>query len=547
MIPIPINITPAVIDGVDVYIFCCSSSQNYKSSNSIGGWLANVSAVCRVKLIEGGKVTAINNNILKIAVGVAMLSSVPSVANAHGWSEFPSARQNTCYEQGGIWSGTPPNAACAQAKDISGSYPFVQRNEYAKNIQDFNNINAVKAAIPDGTLCYANDSQKRGMGAPHTGWTRTELSTGTFEYVFNATAPHNPSFWEFYLTKPNADLSKGLAWGDLELIQEVGNVPVSGGKYRINVTIPSDRSGDAILYVRWQRDDAAGEGFYNCSDITIAGDTTPPPEPGPEPDLVRGDLFVSEQFGTPQVGDTVNYDIINKYGEVARSFDIAIDASNVNDWARLLASKINGWHEEFKDGAVFIGDWHDEMQHYMYFQNDPTRNFFNSKDGRASGQLTLIEGGDGGVEPLKGDIYELVKSDNVVNAGDKVVIATSEAATLTQTQGPAVSIQNNGTASIVVDTTAITANETLSFMASSIESDSVETFTFEVIADDIGVTPGPDPTPDPGTWDSSATYLGGEVATYSNQSWKAQWWVQGGTNPKATYDNDKWGVWRPAN
>lgn len=60
----------------------------------------------------------------------------------------------------------------------------------------------VKAAIPDGTLCYANDPQKKGMGAPHTGWTRTELNTGTFEFVFNATAPHNPSFWEFYLTKP---------------------------------------------------------------------------------------------------------------------------------------------------------------------------------------------------------------------------------------------------------------------------------------------------------------------------------------------------------
>ena len=499
--------------------------------------------------------TTINHNLLKAAVGMALLSSVPSVANAHGWSEFPSARQNTCYEQGGIWSGTPPNAACAQAKDISGSYPFVQRNEYAKNIQDFNNINAVKAAIPDGTLCYANDSQKRGMGAPHTGWTRTELSTGTFEYVFNATAPHNPSFWEFYLTKPNADLSKGLAWGDLELIQEEGNVPVNGGKYRINVTIPSDRSGDAILFVRWQRNDSAGEGFYNCSDITITGGTTPPPDPTPQPDLVRGDLFVSDQFGTPEIGDTVKYDIINKYGEVARSFDIAIDASNVNDWARLLASEINGWHEEFKDGAVFIGDWHAEMQHYMYFQNDPSRNFFNSKDGRASGQLTLIDGGDGGVEPLKGDIYELVKSDNVVNAGDKVVIATSEAANLTQTQGSAVSIQNNGTASIVVDTTAITANETLSFIASSIESESVETFTFEVIADDNGVTPDPDPTPDPdstpdpdnGTWDSSKVYLGGEIVTYSNQSWKAQWWVQGGTNPEATYENDKWGVWRPAN
>ncbi|CAK3459855.1 hypothetical protein VCRA2123E76_20470 [Vibrio crassostreae] len=45
------------------------------------------------KIIESGKVTTINNNILKVAVGMAMLSSVPSVANAHGWSEFPSARQ----------------------------------------------------------------------------------------------------------------------------------------------------------------------------------------------------------------------------------------------------------------------------------------------------------------------------------------------------------------------------------------------------------------------------------------------------------------------
>ncbi len=93
----------------------------------------------------------------------------------------------------------------------------------------------------------------------------------------------------------------------------------------------------------------------------------------------------------------------------------------------------------------------------------------------------------------------------------------------------------------------------MSFISSSLESKSVETFTFEVIAEDGGVTPDPDPTPDPeptpnpGTWDSSKVYLGGEVVTYSNQSWKAQWWIQGGENPKATYESDKWGVWRPAN
>ncbi|KDN27095.1 chitin-binding protein [Vibrio fortis] len=490
-----------------------------------------------------------NKNMLKLAVSMALFSGMSTTAHAHGWSEFPSARQNICYEQGGIWSGSPPNAACANAKDISGTYPFVQRNEYAKNITDFNNMNAVRAAIPDGTLCYANDPQKQGMGAPHTGWTRTEVNAGTFEFVFNATAPHNPSFWQFYLTKPNADLSKALAWSDLDLIQTEGDVPVNNGKYRMDVTIPSDRSGDAILFVRWQRDDAAGEGFYNCSDITIVNGETPPPEPGPQPDLVRGELYIPTDFATPAIGDTVQYDIINKYGDVARSFDIKIDASNVNDWERLLASEINGWHEEFKDGAVFIGDWHAEMEHYMYFQNEPSRNFFNSRDSRASGELTLIKDGDGNVEPLAGDIYELVKSDKVVNAGDKVVIATEEPANFIQTSGTSVTIENNGTASVLIDTTPVSQNETLTFSANAINSERVETFSFEVIADDE-VTPPPTPTPDPDdgdAWSATTTYLGGEIVTYAAQNWKAQWWVQGGDNPQATYEKDKWGVWRPAN
>ncbi|MCP3688708.1 MAG: chitin-binding protein, partial [Gammaproteobacteria bacterium] len=413
--------------------------------------------------------------ILKLAIGVAVLPALIPNAYAHGWSEFPAARQSICYEQGGIWTGDPPNTACANAKAISGTYPFVQRNEFAKNILDFNNIDVVKAAIPDGTLCYANDPQKRGMGAAHTAWTRTELSTGTFEFVFNATAPHNPSFWQFYLTTPNADLSRELAWSDLELIQSSGNVAVDNGKYRIDVSIPADRSGDAILFVRWQRDDPAGEGFYNCSDITIIGDGVPVPQP--EPDLQRGDLFVPTALVSPQIGDTVKYDIINGNGVVERSFDILLDATNANDWARLLASEINGWHAAFRDGDVFIGDWHAEMQHYMYFQDDLSRNYFNSIDGSTFGVMTVI---DGGVELLTGDIYELVQSDNVVNAGDKVVLTSNEAATFIQTQGTPVQVENNSTASVIVDTSAVTQDETLTFSASSLDGERSMTLTFEV-------------------------------------------------------------------
>ncbi|MEM9255245.1 MAG: lytic polysaccharide monooxygenase [Pseudomonadota bacterium] len=485
-------------------------------------------------------------NRLKLNLALATMALFSSNVQSHGWSEFPNARQNICYEQGGIWSGSPPNVACANAKTISGTYPFVQRNEFSINVPDYNNINAVIAAIPDGTLCYGNDPQKRGMGAPSTAWERTDIGTGTFEYVFNATAPHNPSFWEFYLTKPGTDLSRGLAWNDLELIHTQGDVPVVGGKYRINVTIPSGRSGDAILFVRWQREDPVGEGFYNCSDITIAADSSPPPVVDPEPSaqLFRGDAFPPLGLEAPGIGDVVNYDIINRNGQVARNFEIEVNASNVNDWARLLASEINGWHRTFKNGAVFIGGWHAEMQHYMYFQNTPSRNYFNSRDARASGLMTITRQSSEVSGPLIGDIYELSASDNVVNAGDKVIIQTAESATLLQTQGTAVEIQNNGSTAIVVDTSAIVQNETLVFSAQSTSSQRAESFAFEVISGgtDIGT-----PAPTDGAWDPSRTYLGGETVSYGGRVWKAQWWVRGGSDPATVFGDDIWGVWRPEN
>ncbi|MGY3568712.1 lytic polysaccharide monooxygenase [Vibrio paucivorans] len=432
-----------------------------------------------------------NKSILNVAISLAVFSGFQTTAHAHGWSEFPAARQHICYSQGGLWSGSPPNEACAAAKRVSGTYPFVQQNEFSKNIADFRNIAAVKAAIPDGTLCYANDPQKQGMGVAHTEWTRTQLNTGTFQYVFNATASHNPSYWEFYLTKPNADLNKKLAWSDLELIHSNGNVLSNGGKYRMNVTIPSDRSGDAILFVRWQRDDSAGEGFYNCSDITINGDGEQTPVL--TPDLVRGEAFISEEFESPEIGDIVQYDIFNQYGDITRSFDIDINSSNMGSWARLLASEINGWHEQYKDGAIFIGDWHSEMQHYMYFQDDISRNYFNSKSGNASGELSLIKSDNEQTQPLESELYELASSDNIVNAGEVVVYSPEEPSTITQTQGDHVTIENNDSSLIVIDTSAIQRNQTLSFSANSINSNAVETFSFEVLKNSEEVI---DPSPE---------------------------------------------------
>ncbi|UJF18877.1 lytic polysaccharide monooxygenase [Vibrio sp. SS-MA-C1-2] len=308
---------------------------------------------------------------------------------AHGWSTYPEARQSVCYQQGGIWYGTPPSKGCETAKNESGSYPFVQRNEFSINIPDYNNQATVEAMIPNGTLCHANDSRKSGMSSEtdFDAWTRTEMAPGVFTYTFNATAPHNPSFWQFYMTKQGWNHEDGLGWDDLELIHESsGSVSAN---YSTQVTIPSNRSGDHIFFSRWQRIDAVGEGFYNCSDITVVNDAVTPPIPDPEPEseqnLIQGGEF-NPQFNVSE-GDFVIFEVLNKYGEVHTTHSIEITDKNLTNYPSILAADVNGYYQVNHTSNLFIGAWHAEMNHYMYFQ-DGSPNYFNSKDSRASFRLS---------------------------------------------------------------------------------------------------------------------------------------------------------------
>ena len=205
---------------------------------------------------------------------------------AHGYMDFPKARQAICQSQGGYWwpkdGSNIPNSACRAAFLHSGHYQFVQQHEFSKNVSEYQNLAAVKRAIPDGTLCAAGDGNKEGMNLPSSHWQRTAVepnSDGDIKVRFRATTPHNPSFWQFFLSKANIDINtQPLQWDDLQLIgefadQDVVTDPNGEHYYEMIINIPASRTGDAILFTRWQRNDVAGEGFYNCSDITIV-DTT---------------------------------------------------------------------------------------------------------------------------------------------------------------------------------------------------------------------------------------------------------------------------------
>ncbi len=210
-------------------------------------------------------------------------------ASAHGYMAYPPARQQFCAQDGGYWDSTDgstiPNLACRAGYLKSGWYPFVQKPEFAKLVSQHRDQAAVEQAIPNGLLCSGGDPKKAGMDLPHAHWQTTAIdpaAAGKLQVKFHATTPHDPSYWYFYLSKPSFDpATQNLTWADLEPLnqQALANVPITdinGQKfYVMDLQLPTNRSGNAILYTRWQRIDPAGEGFYNCSDLNFGQDQSP--------------------------------------------------------------------------------------------------------------------------------------------------------------------------------------------------------------------------------------------------------------------------------
>lgn len=220
-----------------------------------------------------------------IAIASAVsAAAIPQTVSAHGYMDYPPARQEICDSDGGFWDSadgsTIPNTACRAVFWESSWIPFIQKHEFAKLVSDYTNQAAVEEAIPSGALCSGGDPDKAGIDLPLSEWQTTPIdpaANGELTLLYHADTPHNPSFWKIYLSNANYNpASSPLAWSDIDLIAEFDDLPVvvinERKYYQMQVTLPTDRTGNAVLFSRWQRVDAAGEGFYNCSDISFGGD-----------------------------------------------------------------------------------------------------------------------------------------------------------------------------------------------------------------------------------------------------------------------------------
>ncbi|PKF49601.1 lytic polysaccharide monooxygenase [Enterovibrio nigricans] len=453
---------------------------------------------------------------------VAVASAISSVAitgnaSAHGYMDYPPARQEICYSDGGYWDSsdgsTIPNAACRDAYLESGWYPFVQKSEFAKLVSDYTNQAAVELAVPDGSLCSGADPKKSGMNIPSSEWQSTPIDpslNGKMTLLYHAATPHNPSFWKIYLSNSSFNPAvDSLKWTDLNLIAEFGNLPVveiNGIKYyQMAITLPTDRTGDAILFSRWQREDPAGEGFYNCSDISFGGDVIPPTWNN------IGNLVKSTTDA--KAGDTVWFRLFDANGSETLFEKLPIDANNDVEsiWTTQLAEIINTSTiaqagKETADGSI------------TWDSSDIYANAVFAKDKNSTFQLEVKSVPSNSAPTLNAPTSVSVESGKEVTIALSASDADNDALTFTASSG-SLSVTGNNASLVYVapsSTTDITDQILVSVNDGTATTSATITVTIKG-AGAVGET----------NWSADTVYLGGDKVTHLGTTYTAQWWTKG--------------------
>jgi chitin-binding protein len=188
-------------------------------------------------------------------------------ARAHGAPTDPVSRVVACSPEGGDRAGT---AACRAAVAANGA-PFTAWD----NLRVANVNGRDRAVIPDGKLCSGGLPAYRGLDLARADWPSTRMAPGatlTMRYV--STIPHTGTF-RMYLTKPGYDPAGPLSWSDLpqKPFAEVTDPALRDGAYRIEATVPSDRTGRHVLYTVWQNS-STPDTYYSCSDVVFPEEET---------------------------------------------------------------------------------------------------------------------------------------------------------------------------------------------------------------------------------------------------------------------------------
>lgn len=475
-----------------------------------------------------------NNLTISALLGLIGLSALPMTAQAHGYMDYPPARQQICDMDGGYWDSTDgstiPNAACRAAFIESNWIPFVQKPEFSILVSNYNNQAAVEAAIPDGHLCSAGDKAKHGIDLPSADWQKTKVdlsNNGKVTLQYRANTPHNPSFWKVYLSKPGYDsATMPLAWNDLDLIADFGNlqtVTLGGVKYyQMEVTLPTDRVDNAVIYTRWQRQDPAGEGFYNCSDITFSENTNGGAN-NPLDKWISSGSYLSSSIDA-NIGDTVWFRVFDNNGNETVFEKFPITNADEHVWGQDLASLINQKYPQI----IKVGLKNNASETIEYQTNDLYSNLVYLLEPEHTQSLEIKTGNNAPVidaptqltiESGKSLTFSVsatdLDNDPLLFSVDKgTILSQSENSIVVNYQAPETATDSSDVITVSVGDPTSTSKAIINITITAQQGNGGETGTET-------------------TWDANTAYNTGDTVLFEGVTYTAKWWTKG-DSPKTS-------------
>lgn len=229
------------------------------------------------------RVRAIGSAVAAVSVALLCVAVTAGPAGAHGAPSSPISRSFACGSEGGANARTP---ACQAARAAGDREAF--------KTWDFLRVANVKGRdremIPDGELCSAGIARFRGLDLPRADWPATTLRSGDrMTMRYRATIAHKGEF-RVFLTNETYDPGQPLRWSNLDNqpFLTVTDPPLRSGAYKIDLRLPSGKTGRHLMYVIWQNSDTP-DTYYSCSDVVFSASNqlpgpAPSPEAGPAPD-----------------------------------------------------------------------------------------------------------------------------------------------------------------------------------------------------------------------------------------------------------------------
>jgi len=261
--------------------------------------------------------------------------------SGHGSISDPVSRAYRIFQEN---PESPKSAVSADAIATAGTQAFYDWHEISRMVPGYDpaSIEPYRAIIPDGQLPGAGREKYAGLNLVRNDWPATAVNPGLYPVVFDAWAPHDPSYFLAFITREGWTPDQPLGWDDLEPLPGAERAVRDDHYYRFTVDFPQ-RKGHHVLYVIWQRIDPAGEVFFSTSDIDF-GDGTGNGNDGGNPD------------DNPVIPNDIRADVdFSVQSDWSSGFTAEVEITNLGD------HPINSWELEFEIEQEISSFWNAEL------------------------------------------------------------------------------------------------------------------------------------------------------------------------------------------